>query len=92
MAELVQHRAEPALARLDVREDADVVDPSIVDAERVLVLVVARIQVAAGEDVVDVIAERLEVGARDLERIEVRERRLERIVGRRRGSWKNASA
>ena len=84
VAELVHHRPEPARARLAVREHAHVVTAVDVGAERVLVLAVARVEVAAREHVVDVVAERAEVGARDLDRVEVLERGLERIVGARR--------
>ena len=80
VAELVEHRPEPALARLDVREDPHVVAAVDLDAERVLVLVRARVEVAAREDALDRVAERVEVGARDRERIESGERRLERVA------------
>ena len=85
VAELVHHRREPARPRLAVREHAHVVAAVDVGAERVLVLAVARVEVAARDHAVDVVAERLEVAAGDLDRIEVLERRLERVVaGRRR--------
>ena len=49
VAELVEHRVHPPLARLDVAEHAHVAGAVDVDAERVLALAVARVQVAVRE-------------------------------------------
>ena len=49
VAELVEHRVHPALARLDVAEHAHVALAVDVDAERVLALAVARVEVAVLE-------------------------------------------
>ena len=68
--ELVEHRVHPPFAGLDVAQHAHVAGPVDVDAERVLALAVAGVEVAAVEDgahveaeaVVGAHGERLEVG------------------------------
>ena len=57
VTELVQHRLGPALARHVVAEHAHVVAAVDVDAERVLDLAVARLEVAAADDIADVEAD-----------------------------------
>ncbi len=69
VAELVEHRVHPPLARLDVAEHAHVARAVDVDAERVLALALARVQVAVVEHRADVETEAV-VGA-DGERLEV---------------------
>src|SRR5262249_20655381 len=54
VSELVEHRVHPPLVRLDVAQDAYVALAVDVDAERVLALAVARIEVAALEHRLDV--------------------------------------
>ena len=54
VAQLVEERAHPARVALDVEERAHVAFAIDVDRIRVLILAVARIQVAAGQDGVDV--------------------------------------
>ena len=78
--ELVHHRPQPARARFAVREHPHVVAPVDVGAERVLILAGARVQIAARQHGVDVVAERLEVGARGLTGSMCAERRVQRIV------------
>ncbi len=53
VAELVEHRVHRVVRRHDVRQDPDVAGAVDVDAERVLVLAVARVQVASLDDPVD---------------------------------------
>ena len=62
VAELVEHRVHPPLARLDVAEHAHVAGAVDVDAERVLALAFARVQVAVPEHGAHVEAEAV-VGA-----------------------------
>ncbi len=70
VAELVEHRVHPPLARFHVAEHAHVTGAVDVDAERVLTLAVTRVEVAAVEHRADVETEsvvgahgqRLEVG------------------------------
>ena len=70
VAELVEHGLHPSLARLDVAQHAHVAFTIDVDAERVLALAVARVQVAVcehgseieAEAVVRAHGERLDVG------------------------------
>ena len=69
VTELVQHRLGPPLVGLDVAQDPHVALAVDVDAERVLALSFARVQVAAGEHGPDVEAEAV-VGAKG-ERFEV---------------------
>ncbi len=54
VAELVEHGVHPPLARLDVAEDAHVAFTIDVDAEGVLVLAVAAVEIAGAEDRPDV--------------------------------------
>ena len=53
VAELVEHRVHRVVRRHDVRQDPDVAGAVDVDAERMLVLAVARVQVASLDDPVD---------------------------------------
>ena len=67
--ELVQHRVHPVLGRPHVREHADVVAAVHVDAEGVLALAVALVEVGAGEQALDVEADSVEVAPR--QRLEI---------------------
>ena len=84
VTELVEHRVG-RVVRLDgVREDADVAVAVDVDAERVLVLAVARVEIAPREDAVDVEPDSVERPARQLDDVLPVEQRVEvdRPVGR----------
>ena len=77
MAELVEHRLG-RLVRLDgVRQDSHVAEPVDVDAERMLVLAVARVQVAAREDLVHVEAKPVEGSSRERDDVVTLEQRVE---------------
>ena len=92
VAELVEHRLHPPFAGLHVAQDADVALAVDVDAERVLVLTLAPVQITVGEHrahvesqpVVGPDGQRLEVG------VEEQWVKVDRAA--RGGSWKNGSS
>ena len=77
MAELVQHRLRGLLVRDDVREHPDVAAAVDVDAEGVLALAAAWIQVAAADDPRHVELDPVERPARELHDVAALEQRVE---------------
>ena len=83
--ELVEHRVRRVVRLHGVGEDAHVAAAVDVDAERVLVLAVARVEIAPREDPLDVESDPLEGAARERDDVLPLEERVEvdRAVGRR---------
>ncbi len=77
MSELVQHGVHPPFAGLDVAEDSHVALAVDVDAERVLVLAVARVEIAAGQDRAHVQAEPVVGADREILEVGVGKERIE---------------
>ena len=85
VAELVEHRVRRVVRLHGVGEDAHVAAAVDVDAERVLVLAVARVEIAPREDALDVESDPLEGSARERDHVLPLEERVEvdGAVGRR---------
>ena len=92
VAELVEHGVHPPLARLDVAEHPNVALAIDVDAERVLALAVACVEVALREDGPDVEAEAVVGAQRERLEIGVGEEVIDRDPPSAGGLWKNGSS